>query len=686
VTDLGEHRLKDIEGTLSIFQLGAVPFPPLKTISNTNLPRPANSFIGRENEVGGIVSLLRGDARLLTLTGPGGSGKTRLAVEAAAELVPEFKAGVFWVDLAPIRDPGLVTAAIARSLGAKGRLVDHIGERELLLLLDNLEQVVDAAPEVAGIVESCPRLKVLVTSRELLRVRGEVEYPVLPLAQPEAVELFCARARVEPDESIQNLCRSLDNLPLAIELAAARAQVLSPTQILGRLSQRLDLLKGGRDAQARQLTLRATIEWSHDLLSPEERTLFARLSVFAGGCSLEDAEAVAGADLDTLESLVDKNLVLKREDQFSMLETIHQFAAERLEESGTAQELRGVHAAHFLALAKEAEPHLRGSPKEWLDRLESEHDNFRAALDWLEASGDIQLALRLAGAVWRFWAMRGHMAEGVRRLESLLGKDKHPTTSRAESLSGATVMRVDGGGDLGLAMLQAEEALAIYRAQGDAWGIAHSLFLLGATANETADFPRAKPPLEDGLRRFRELGDEHYALLTAMQLAWTYAELGDDQHARALEEEGLRQSRATGNQRMEARFLDSLALHARREGRIRDALLMQAASIRTFRELGDLNSTADSVSRFAITLAVDGRAANATRLLSKSLALYQELGEKVPHYVARRNEETLSRIRAVLDEDAFSGAMEEGRTLTVDDAVAIALDSPTVHVTGPGLP
>ncbi|MDQ2968838.1 MAG: adenylate/guanylate cyclase domain-containing protein, partial [Actinomycetota bacterium] len=243
-TDLGEHRLKDFDEPISIFQLGRERFPPLKTISNTNLPRPASSFVGREREVEEVASLLQDGARVLTLTGPGGSGKTRLAIEAGATLVPEFKAGVFWVGLATLRDPALVTDTIAQTLGAKNGLDEHIAQRELLLLLDNLEQVVESARDLATLLERCPNLKLLVTSRELLRVKGEIEYPVLPLAEPEAVELFCARARTEPDDTVRELCRALDNLPLALELAAARASVLSPKQMLERLSKRLDLFKG----------------------------------------------------------------------------------------------------------------------------------------------------------------------------------------------------------------------------------------------------------------------------------------------------------------------------------------------------------------------------------------------------------------------------------------------------------
>jgi hypothetical protein len=268
-TDLGEHRLKDFTDPVPIFQLGSERFAPLKTISNTNLPRPASSFVGREREVAELAAILRGSDRLVTLTGPGGSGKTRLAIEAAAEVIGNFKAGVFWVGLAPLRDSGLVLEEIGRTLGAKGDLVSHVAERQMLLLLDNFEQVIDAAPSLSSVLRSCPNLCLLVTSRALLRIDGETEFPVLPLEQAEAVALFAARARVDPDATVAELCRRLDNLPLAVELAAARVRVLAPAQILERLGQRLALLKGGRDADPRQQTLRATIAWSHDLLDSD---------------------------------------------------------------------------------------------------------------------------------------------------------------------------------------------------------------------------------------------------------------------------------------------------------------------------------------------------------------------------------------------------------------------------------
>ena len=291
--------------------------------------------------------------RLITLTGPGGSGKTRVAIEAASTLVPSFKAGVFWVDLASLRDPALVTETISRTLGAREGLAEHIGERELLLVVDNFEQVVDAAPELASLLSSCPHLTLLVTSRALLRVQGEVDYPVPPLAESEAVDLFCARAQLEPTAEIAELCRRLDSLPLAVELAAARTRALSPPQILERLAQRLDLLQGGRDADPRQQTLRATIEWSYDLLTEPERQLFRRLSVFAGGSTLEAAEAVCDAELDLLQSLVDKSLLRFSAARYWQLETIREYASEQLQPD-ELEALRRLHRAHMVVSPRPA--------------------------------------------------------------------------------------------------------------------------------------------------------------------------------------------------------------------------------------------------------------------------------------------------------------------------------------------
>jgi hypothetical protein len=330
---LGEHRFKDIDEPVAIFQLGDGAFPPLKTISNTNLPRPASSFVGRESELAAVLGRFEQGARLVTLTGPGGSGKTRLALEAAATLVPGHRDGVFWVGLASLRDPDLVLSSIGQVLGARDGLSAHIGDRELLLLLDNLEQVIGAAPELSALLGACPNLTLLVTSRELLRIGGEVEFQVRPLAEAEAVALFCVRAQTEPSGATRELCARLDHLPLAVELAAARTRVLSPAQILSRLSDRLDLPTAGRDADPRHQTLRATIEWSYDLLSTEEQRLFRALSVFVGGCALDAAEEVADADVDTLQSLVEKSLLRFTDERYWMLETIREYAGERLSAS-----------------------------------------------------------------------------------------------------------------------------------------------------------------------------------------------------------------------------------------------------------------------------------------------------------------------------------------------------------------
>ena len=319
-------------------------------------------------------------ARLVTLTGPGGSGKTRLALEAAAALVSEYKAGVFWVGLAALRDPAFVAEAIAQTLGAKDDLAQHIGERQLLLLLDNLEQVIDAAPDLSALLRACPSLTLLVTSRELLRAEGEVEYTVPPLASPKPCRCSANAHRPSPTEEITELCVRLDNLPLAVELAAARTKVLSPAQILERLSQRLDLLKGGRDTDPRQQTLRATIEWSYDLLSEREQRLFRALSVFAGGCTLDAAEAVAEADLDTLQSLLEKSLLRFSNLRYWMLETIREFATERLAAADEEPELAESHAGHMASVFENPYTETTYDNSD-LTRIQAELPNLRAALE-----------------------------------------------------------------------------------------------------------------------------------------------------------------------------------------------------------------------------------------------------------------------------------------------------------------
>jgi predicted ATPase len=671
-TDLGEHRLKDIESPVSVYQLGSRRFPPLKTISNTNLPRPASSFVGREREVLEIVSMLKDGARLLTLTGPGGTGKTRLAIEAAAELVPDFKAGVFWVELAPLRDPALVTEEIARTLGAQDGLADHVGEREMLLVLDNLEQVIDAASDLATLVESCPHLRLLVTSRELLRVRGEVEYPVAPLAEPEAIELFCARARMEQDEDIDRLCQALDSLPLAIELAAARANVLSPSQIVERLSQRLDLFRGGRDADPRQQTLRATIEWSYELLGAKEQRLFARMAVFADGCTLDAAEAVTDAAIDTLQAIVAKSLVRHTQERFWMLETIREFAIERLDGSGEGDAIRDRHASYFLEMAEEAEPHLFGThPGPWLDRLEAELDNLRAALDRFEVRGDTRSVLRLAGALSEFWGVKGHLTESRRRLERALEADDRPTAARAKALN-AAADAATGVGDTEASLRRAAEGLALHRALGSKRGIADALLLLGVAHNNAGDFARGSELIEDCIPLYEELGDDHGLMEATRFLAWASNRLGNRARAQELLRDNISRARALGDAQIQERSLDMLAGYAIDEGHGAEGMKLLEEAYRLNQELGDAYWTPIIVCRIGGALLTDGKPVLAATVLSAGEALLEEIGSS-SSWITEMNGAWCDQILAQLDGETFAAAWEAGKGLTADEAVGLAL-------------
>jgi predicted ATPase/class 3 adenylate cyclase len=682
--DLGEHRLKDLSAPERIYQLGESEFPALKSLYRTNLPVPATPFLGREAELAEVRSLLaHDDTRLLTLTGPGGTGKTRLALQAAAEATERYPDGVFWVPLAPLRDPALVLETAAQVVGSTNGLAEHIADKELLLLFDNFEHVVQAGAGLADLLAACPKLELLVTSRERLRVRGEQTYPVPPLAESDGVALFVARARaVDPSftesGAVKELCARLDELPLALELAAARTALFSPEHLLERLSQRLDLLKGERDADPRQQTLRATIEWSYDLLTEEEQRLFARLSVFAGGCSYESAEEVAGADPDTLQSLLDKSLLRKRDSdlgpRYWMLETIREYATERLEGSGEAADIRRRHAEHVLALARELEPHLPVT-REWLDELEEEHDNVRAALESLEAEGEIAVALELAEAMWRFWKLRGHQAESQRRFDGLLATDPRPTAARAHALNAAAGMSVENG-DYELGRRRAQEALEIHRDLGDDWGVARSVYMLGYAAIESGDFETAKPLFEETVGLLTALGYEHLAGMATFNLSWACDELGEVARAKSLVEENLERARSIGSRGLEATSLASLAGYARDEGRIEDALGLHAQVLRINLDLGDVQHQADDLSRFALTHAHAGRAELAAQLLSASLAFHEDLRMSVPLYQERRNEETLALIHELLDDAAFDAAWDQGRALAADEAVALALDSP----------
>jgi len=681
--DLGLHRLKDLSAPEHIYQLGTDDFPDLKTLYQTNLPVPATPFLGRQHELAEVVALLaRDDLRLLTMTGSGGTGKTRLALQAAAELSDGYPQGVWWVPLAALREPSLVLETAARALGAKGGLAEHIGDRAMLIVFDNFEQVIEAAADLADLRASCPKLDLLVTSREPLHIGGEQEYPVPPLVHEEGVELFVARARaVRPDfaadTAVSEICRRLDDLPLALELAAARVKALSPKQILERLEQRLPLLTGGaRDLPERQRTLRATIAWSHELLTADEQRLFARLAVFRGGCTVEAAEVVIGADLDGLQSLVDKSLLRQADERFFMLETIREYAAEQLEASGEANELRGRHAEHFLALAEEAEPHVLGvSPVDWLDRLDRDHDNLRAALDWFESTGEIQSALRIGGAVWEFWCLRGHGREGFRRLENLLNADQQPGMPRATALNGAVHLAPKVSTDAASYRRRADQALALHRDLGDAWGLALAEFQAGMAFTVEDDYAAALPHMEKGVRRFREVGDEHRALQATRMLAWCHEKLGDTARADEVRADLLRDARAAGDEQMEARALAILAASATDEGRTSDALALLKDAYRIDRHMGNPEEIAVDLIRFARALAVGGRADAAAALLARSEAIRVELGVAHPDWIVEWQEEAETKARARLGEEAFAQAWERGRGLSVDEAVALALES-----------
>ena len=675
--DLGEHRLKDLSAPERIFQVGDDEHPPLKSLHQTNLPVPATPFLGRDEEVAAVVALLaREDVRLVTLTGPGGTGKTRLALQAAADAADHFPGGVWWVPLAALRDPALVLEAAARAVGAGGDLAEHIGDKRLLLLLDNFEHLVDAAPRLAPLLASCPNLRLLVTSREPLRLAGEHEYSVDPLRAPEAVELFMTRAVAARRDFVGNgevaqICERLDNLPLAIELAAARVKVLSPAALLERLEQRLPLLAGGtRDAPERQRTLRATIEWSHELLNPDEQRLFARLAVFRGGCTLEAAEAVADADLDTLQSLVDKSLVRVRDTgRFWMLETIREFAVERLSASDEAWDLRTRHAEYFLTLAEEAQPHLRGDPKAWLDRLEADNDNLRAAFDHLFEAGDPQLPVRMAAAMWRFWAMRGYAPEGRRRLERALAADTSPTLARAAALVGAAGNAMENG-DLVGGRRYAEEAMALQQSLDDRWGLAHAKFMLGYVCGEEQNWRAMRDLMEESLAEFRELGDDHYALLAGRNLAWAYYDLGEPDRGRALHEANLARARAIGNRRMEAATLQGLAWRAVDEGNPAEAVEMVKQSYAINRDLGELPAVASDLLRLSRALLALDRTSTAAALLGRMRVLEDDIGTRQER---ADGDETIAAAKDRLGSKGFTEAWDRGSRMTVDEAFEHAL-------------
>ena len=667
LTDLGEHRVKDFAEPVWLFQLGSESFPPLRTISNTNLPRPASSFVGREREVDEVVSLLADGARLVTLAGPGGSGKTRLAIEAAAELVGRFRHGVFWIGLATLRDPALVVHAVAQSLGAQGDPAAHVGDKDTLLLLDNLEQVIGAAPDLADLVEACPNLRLLVTSRELLRVRGEVEYQVLPLAAPDGVALFCERAQLASSPAVDELCHRLDDMPLALELAAARTKVLTPEQILGRLGERLDLFKGGRDADPRQATLRATIEWSYDLLAPDEQRLFARLAAFGGGCTVDTAEQVCDGDLDALQSLVEKSLVRRTANRFWMLETIQEFAAERLAAAGEADVIRRRHAEHYLALGESANLSAESEGPEHPELVRPELDNFRSALDWA-VDHDPALAFRLAISLEQFWVMNDAF-EGVRWFGALLERAHDvPPELRARAL------RCHGeclwiAGDLESGGRSMQQCLEEFERLGDERAVTVVRGRLGANALMADDPALARQLLEDILATCRTSPNPKLEADVIGKLGWVERREGNRERALELFEESAILCEQVGFTWMQANVVADVADLSHELGRTEVAKERGHEALRLAHRLRDRQMTVFVLALLAGFAAAAGDGARAGRLWGAVE------GEEARGPVGQWEHEREQYEQAVLPVAGpeFEAARAAGRSLTLDEAVEYAL-------------
>ena len=721
--DLGRRRLKDIVQPEHLHDLVVdgldSDFPPPRTIDArpNNLPAQLTSFVGREEEMADVKRLLS-QTRLLTLTGAGGTGKTRLALEVAAEALAAYPDGSFFVDLSSVSDAALVPSVVAGALAVPevaGRTVlqtleDHLRDKEILLVLDNFEQVAEAGAVIEELLAAAPKLTIIVTSRVVLSLRGEHEYVVPPLEPPdparlpdlpsllqvEAVLLFVQRAmasnpRFQVTErnapAVAEITARLDGLPLAIELAATRTKVLAPEQILPRLESRLGIITTGpRTLPERQRTLRDAIAWSHDLLSPPERRLFARLSAFTGGWTLESAEAVCdpqefGLDaLEGLTSLVGSSLVGRTEPddgppRFSMLETIREFALERLEATGDRDTILQRHAEYFLDLAVEAEPHLTADDQlEWLERCDLEHPNIRAALRWAIDRREAERAQEAAGALWRFWQQRGHLAEGRRWMGEILAlpSGQDPTSARAKALIGAGGMAWwqqdrDRAGEC------YREAVAIEREVGDPARLAEALYNLSFVVAGD-DLDEAGRMLLECLELYRRAGDERGAAQVLSMLVMQDARAGNWQKVVESLEETVAIWRGLGDRLHLAFDLVWLAFAYGRVGRRREALSAGLETLVLFREADNATGVGIALIDLAFLAEWDGRHEAAIRLAAASESLKQRVGGPPGAIGGILEGDPAADARNHLAPEEADRAWEEGLAMSFDQAVALARD------------
>jgi predicted ATPase/class 3 adenylate cyclase len=738
LTDLGEHVLKDFGLPQRIYQLAGAgleaDFPPLRTLSArfVNIPSLGGPLVAREEEVAAIVGLFAEEAeRLVTLTGPGGTGKTSLALRAGAELLERMQDGVVFCDLAPVTDAGLLASAIAGALGLREMasvptfdvIGAFIGQKQLLLILDNLEQLLDGVAVISQLLAVCPQLAVLATSRAPLRLAREREQPIDPLSQADALEVLAVRARrADPRFSLDGelreqaiaLCERLDNLPLAIELAAARLRLFELPELLARLDTRLSLLTGGRrDAPARQQTLRAALDWSYELLAPAEQQALARVAVFAGGFSAEAAEVVCEATVDEIGVLVEHSLIRRQDGRLHLLETIREYGVERLAERGEESDLRRRHADWFVGLAERSFGELYGANHvAWLDRLEPELDNLRAALAFLLDAGDVDNAFRLTSSLWIFWEAR-HAAEGRRAIEASLaqraGADPH-LLGRALLVAGHLVFFE---GDLRRARLYLEEAVELFRETGDDARLAVALSQLSWVAMET-DQPDEQSLLATEALVVLERVSEPWARGEVLNFAGTA--LANGQRQRSLGCDLLERSRATylamGNTQRAADPLNNLGWVAMLEGDFDAAREYHGINIADARRARDSFRLSISLGNLAVIEALTGDFEAARLIVCENLAVLRERGERrsiaealvvsAPCAAGRANlaaagalvgaaeamyrdggtdlNDFEDRIIAALvadlspgEAELFAAAREQGRSLTVLEAIDVAL-------------